>query len=544
MAATKDMTDVVVVGAGVGGLTAAALLAARGWSVTVVERQEKVGGCCASLEVDDYRFDVGPTLFYGLGDKGMNAHRRVLDEIGAHLDVHRLDPSMDVVFGEERFCVSERLGDYVGRLTRSFPSCGRGLAAFYRKAERIYQDVAKVALLPVADASLFDLARVAFGNPGLLLTYLPILDQSLWGFMDPFLRSAVPEEVRKLKTLLNADVRFATGVSVEEAPLCLAVCLLMDRHVGGVFYPKGGSAALPRALAAGIESHGGELRLGTSVERILVKGGRVRGVRLESGEEIQTDCVISNAGVWATFDDLLDPGSVGESRREALEKLVPSFSAFAACVGLRRAFLPKDLNPHTVILPDSGDPRSAFDRCAVIYAPSILEPDLAPPGRHAITLMIPDCYSEWVSPGSSRARSDPALVKLRVSEALRRAERAIPGIIEQGEVMAVMGPAELESVAGRRFGSVGGPVQTLEQSLNRRQGNSTEIEGLYLVGDSTYPGEGVVAAAISGMTCVEQLVASDSSSTSPWASFFGRRRLRRSCAGMDATITNSPRRPH
>ncbi|MEL6177426.1 MAG: NAD(P)/FAD-dependent oxidoreductase [Myxococcota bacterium] len=499
----NSMCDVVVVGAGIGGLTAGALLARRGLSVRVFERRDVPGGCCSALEVDGHAFDIASSLFYGFGEHGFNANYRVMQELGVELDMFHHDPCFDMVFEGQTLSVYEDRDTWIAALSERFPSCAEGIKAFYDRVGQLYEDALRVGFMPVADASLFELTRVAFDNPTILFTYLPVLSQTVWSVLGPLLPPLESNpEVQRFKAMLDVDLAFGTCAPSHELPLLLAVPILMDRHVGGVRYPRGGAGAIARMLVDGLERHGGQIQFETSVRRVLVERGRAHGVELEDGTVVYADRVICNANIWDTFQELVDSDQLSRRRRREVEALTPSFSVFITCVSVDAEVVPDGFRNHTVVIPDHT---TGLRDTSIIYAPSVDDPTLAPEGRHAVTLVNVVNYADWVPEGEQVAVDNPTLNKARVQRALELAEEVMPGISERSTVKGTFSPPRLEQTLRRRFGAVGGPEQNVKQSLNNRQGNLTEIDGLYLVGDSTFPGEGVVAVTISGMTCADQV---------------------------------------
>ncbi len=494
--------DVIVIGAGIGGLTTAALLARRGLRVQVLERRETPGGCCTSHVEDGFTFDIASSLFYGFGAKGFNANRRVLDELGVELDLFSHDPGFEIVHHGHRLPVHRDLAAWLDALGGRFPSLRRGLGRFYAELEPLYEEILRVGFFPLGDANLLDLARLALGQPGLIKTYVPLLNKTVWDALEPHLRGADPGEVTRFKHLLDVDLAFGSCTPSHELPLLHAVPILMDRHVGGIHYPRGGASALPAALVRGLERHGGSIRYGAEVTRILASGGRASGVQLASGERLEARHVVCNANIWSLYGDLLPGGAAPARLTRRVEALTPSSSAFVVCLAVEADVLPAGFLNHTVSIPASSDD---LRDVSILYAPSVDDPTLAPPGYHAVTLVHLTDYAAWVRPGAARATEDEALDRLHIDRAITWAEAVLPGLRQRSRVVARYSPATLERVVGRRFGAVGGPAHNLKQALNQRAGNKTPLPGLYLVGDSTYPGEGVVAVTISGLTCADQI---------------------------------------
>ena len=485
---------VVVIGAGIGGLTAGALLASRGAEVTVVERRDKAGGVCTHHATDDgFCFDIASSLFYGFGDAGFNTMARVFEELGASLPTQACDPSFSFVVEGEHLPVRRELGAWLDVLSAAFPTLAYGLRRWYDELRRLFANILQVGFYPIADASLLELARMAFGNPTILVRYMPILGTTVWRHLLPFLAEGSPRERLRFQRLLDADLLFASCSTSETLPLLHAVPILLDRHVGGVRYPiRGGSAAVADALVAALRAHGGRLRLGAEVSAIECDGGRARGVTLSSGERLEADVVVCNASIWHLLH-LLDKNDLPRRQARKIEALVPSSSARVACLAVPAEGTEEPVDKHTVYVPSLDEDLKPREVC-IVYAPSVVDASLAPEGQHAITLVQ---LTPWTT---SDAADEEGLQQL-----LDEARRHLPATIESGEVRAYYGPSRFAEEFARPFGAVGGPALQLGQALHHRAGNLTPVAGLALVGDSTYPGEGVVAVTTSALICANQI---------------------------------------
>ena len=299
----------VVIGAGLGGLCTAALLAKYGFNVTVCESHYHVGGCAHGFEIKSkkgelYKFDAGPSLWAGMSQPSTNPLRQVMDAVGASVEWTTYD-GWRVFFpdGYFRFKVgpSDQEGGFEDVLRR-FGGPGGGLTEWHRLQSLIRPLILSCTAFP---------PMALRADPGVLVTlrkYLPTFlsfGPIAGKIQGPF--SAVMHEAGiQPNTFLHRwldYLSFALSGLLADGTICAAVSYTLgDLHRQGsvLDYPTGGSGAVCDALVGAIERRGGRVLLSTHVEEILIRDGRACGVRLRSGEEIiARTAVVSNAPVWS-----------------------------------------------------------------------------------------------------------------------------------------------------------------------------------------------------------------------------------------------------
>ncbi|PSN78651.1 carotene isomerase [filamentous cyanobacterium CCP4] len=495
-------SNIVIIGSGIGGLCCGALLARYGYRVTICESHTIPGGAAHGFERGGYTFDSGPSLYSGMSYRGStNPLRHVLDAVGegdsitwANYDtwgVRIPEGDFDTTVGNDQFAeVLQTLrGDDAVQdwrwLQKAMEPLGKAATALPPAALRL--DLG--ALQTVAPYS-WDLLRNA---PALTQSGKPfstVLDRTT---QDPFIRHWM-----NLLCFLLSGLP-AKGTSTAEMAFMFA-----EWYRPGVAldYPIGGSAAMVDALVRGLEKYGGTLRLGAHVEQILVEGGRATGVAMRSGETLKADKVISNASIWDTLKLVPDgalPKAFVEERQATPE--CPSFLHLH--LGIDGAGLPEDLACHYITIEDWDRGIDAPQNLIVMSIPTVLDPSLAPPGKHTIHVYTPatEPYELWQ--GLDR-RSDEyaALKKERAEPLLRALERIIPDVRQRVEVELVGTPLTHERFLRCHRGSYG-PAISAQGGMF--PGPKTPLEGLLCVGGSTFPGIGLPAVAACGLITANTL---------------------------------------
>ncbi|MGG5819171.1 phytoene desaturase [Falsiroseomonas sp. HW251] len=482
----------VVVGAGFGGLAAAARLGARGWRVTVVEKLDAPGGRAYVFRQDGFTFDAGPTIItapYLLEELWDLCGRRMADDV----TLRAIDPFYRIRFddGDVMSCSADPEATRA-EIARIAPEDLAGFDRFMRDSEAIY----RVAFGELADKPFHRIATLLRAAPAMirLQGYRTVFGKVGDYFTNPKLRVAF-----SFHPLLIGGNPMTTT-----AYYCLIAHL---ERMHGVHYAMGGMGALVKGIVGLIDGLGGFVRCNTEVEEILVEGGRAAGVRLASGERIRADIVVSNADVGWTYSKLLSK----QPRRRWTDRRVGrarySMSLFVWYFGTNRRF--DDVYHHTMVLGPryEGLLKDIFTRkhladdfSLYLHRPSMTDPSLAPEGCDAFYVLSPVPHLGSGVDWSERAEPYRAAIEKRLEETV------MPGLSGSIVTSRMMTPQDFRD----RLLSVNGAAFSLEPQLFqsawfRPHNRSEEVEGLFLVGAGTHPGAGV-PGVISSARILDQLV--------------------------------------
>jgi phytoene desaturase len=484
LAARDGAPSAVVIGAGLGGLAAAVRLACRGWRVQVLEKLAAPGGRASVLRQDGFTFDLGPTivtvpqLFEELWTL---AGARMADDV----TLRPLDPFYRIRFDDGTHF------DYCGDPQRMRAEVARvsardvaGYDRFMAEADRCYR------------LGFEQLGAAAFDSAGDLVAAVPaLLKMRAWRSIGRMVASHF--EHPKLRIVFSFHPLFIGGNP--SAVSCTYSLINQLERRFGVHWAVGGTGALVRGLASLLARLGVTLRCDTEVERIVVEGGRARGVELAGGERIASDIVVSNGDTAWTYRHLVAP----EHRRvwtdRKLDRARYSMSLFVWYFGTRRRY---DAVPHhTLVLGPRYEGllhdifrrhHLADDFSLYLHRPTASDASMAPAGCDAFYALSPvphlDADVDW------HAQAAP----YREAIARRLESTLLPGLREQVVVSHTMTPLDFRDRLLSHKGAAFGFEPLLVQSAWFRPHNRSEdVPGLYLVGAGTHPGAGMPGVLMS-----------------------------------------------
>ncbi|MDX1994150.1 MAG: phytoene desaturase family protein [bacterium] len=484
---------IIVVGGGIGGLSAAIRLAAAGKRVIVLEKNAAVGGKMSQVEAEGFRWDTGPSVITmrHVFEHLFAAAGRRLDD---YLTLLPIDPLTRYFYPDGTVLdASRELAEMVAQIEKIEPRDVEGYLAYLAYAARIHRVTGPVFIYdqPPTPASF---ARV------------PVQD---WLKADPFrtMQGAIQHYVRsqKLRQLLG---RFATyvGGSPYAAPATLNVIAHVELN-GGVWYPQGGIYAIAEALARLARELGVEICTNTPVEQIELRNNRVQGVRLTDGTQLEAEAVIANVDVTTLYQHLLPPSPTVERRLTQLRREESSCSGFILMLGVEGQF--PQLAHHNILF--SQDYRAEFesifkrqlpsdDPTIYIAITSKTDSHHAPPGCENWFILVnaPPASAKYDWLVNATAYRDRIIAKLAAS-----------GLDLHGKIRVekMLTPVDLERMTGAWRGALYGPSPNSKWTAFRRPHNrSRDVRGLYLAGGTTHPGGGVPMVTLSGKVAADMVL--------------------------------------
>jgi phytoene desaturase len=484
--------SVLVIGAGVGGLTAATHLARSGLHVTVLEKNARPGGRCDRLSRAGHHFDTGPTLF--VMPLLYEAEFRALGtSTNERLALQRVDPTYHLVFDDgSQLALTSDLKSMQEQLETIQPGSFQGLLRYLQEGGRHYE-------LVLANLVNRDFRRAAdlfsIQNLPLLFRLKPLVNH--YRNM-----SAYFDEPRLKAAFTFQDIY--TGLSPFDAPATFSL-MPYTELAHGVWYPTGGMYRIVETLTDLARQAGVEFRFNSPVERIATNSTHAQGVLLADGQRLDADVVLANADLPYVYQHLLPQDGMAES----LARKRFSCSVISFFWGVDKTY--EILGPHTLFLAD--DYRANFDSIErerslpanpslYLHAPARLDPAMAPPGQDTLTAIVPvghlsdDGGQHW---GELRDQAR--------QHVLRR--------------LRTLGIADLEAHIkfeetytplswAKRYNLVKGATHGLSHRLTqmayfRPSNRHPRYHNLYFVGASTHPGTGLPTAMVSGRLVAERI---------------------------------------
>src|SRR2546423_2501340 len=492
--------EVVVVGGGIGGLTVAALLAARGVGVCLLEKESRAGGCAETFEKSGYTFERGAGLYasWGAGE----IHEKIFDELPvAPPETRIVSPSYVVRLPDEtEIAVAQSDEEFYESLRRAFPECAASALSFYREIEPVADALfrASVAVPDLRTASKMKRAQVALSEHRVA--------RKIYAAMNERAVERLRKTSARFRRFIDAQLQIFGQVPSDEcAYLFAAVALMIPRR--GMYSIRGGGSALADSLVESIKKSGGAVRLNSPVLRLSYdSSGSPRGVDLLSGETIEaTRAIISNLTVWDTYGKLVGLNRTPYEVRQKLKNLRGwgAYLIFAAMDEQASARLPAD---HLLVLtnwqeePERFNPESSL----FMFASSTAWDARAPEGERSVTINAFTRAEEWFSfHEDDRAREEMDQAALEAW--WNRMHAMMPELGGEIEVIETINPPGFYDETRRKLGMVGGVGQAIENFGMNSISHRTHWPNLFMVGDTVFPGAGIAAVTQSALIVANEI---------------------------------------
>ena len=483
--------DAIVIGAGLGGLSAATMLAKNGQRVLLLERHNVPGGYATSFVRGRYEFEIALHELSGIGPP---EHRgtlyRYLDYLGVASKVEflRLSNLYRSVFPDLDVTLPAGREAFEDKLCETFPDDAKGIRRFVKRVFNMGRDFSRIS----RQRGRVNPATVPLRFPH-FFRYLP----TTWGHV-------LNRDVRdpRVRAVLSQYWGYF-GMSPSKISFLYFASGLAAYIRQGPAFPKGRSQMLSNAFISTFEELGGEVRFNCGVERITTNQGRVTGVITEEDEEITADWIVSNADPITTCRDMIGADHVPSGFFARLQSSEVAASTVNVYMGVARSNTELGLNEHEIFVSSSYDFDCQYEQMRQLDPPdaiaitcyNVVYPEISPPGT-SIVVLTALAYGE---PWYAIPPAEYVDTKNRIADGMiRLAERIAPRLREYAEVVEVSTPLTNIRYAGTRGGSIYGFNQPPRDNMVWRMGHRGPLDGLYFVGAWTRPGGGFEPAMMSG----------------------------------------------
>ncbi|MFN2454260.1 MAG: phytoene desaturase family protein [Pyrinomonadaceae bacterium] len=480
--------EVVVVGGGIGGLTTAALLAARGINVCLIERAARAGGCVASHEESGYEFEPAASVYTGWQPNGI--HRRIFAELPvAAPEVYSATPAYVVRLPDRtQISLTENDAEFADSLGAAFPECAAEAVKFYKDLVPV-ADALESAMRRVPDlvtASGLRRASIMAHSPFAMRRVTATLHHTAARYLDGTsmrFRRFVDVQLQMLAQLTSGDCAYPYAALALTMPRCASYAI------------RGGATALVNTLLEAIKKSGGTVRLNSPVLRLIYgANGRAEGVQLLSGEAVQaTRAVVSNLTIWDTYGKLVGADHTPNNIRARL-KTLRGWGAYLLLLGLDEQAAKRLPVDRVLALTDWQEEREYQpEEAQFMFAAAPFGETRAPAGKRAVTVSTFTEAEQWFA-----FHEDEAAHEAQDQRALefwwQKIHREMPELGgDDVEIIETVTPFDYYETTRRKLGMVGGIGQSPDVFGRNALSHLTAIPNLYTVGDTVFPGQGVAA---------------------------------------------------
>ena len=372
--------DVVVIGAGLGGLSAATNLAKNGLKTLLVEKHARVGGYCCGFKRKGFTFDCATEAFLAAGKDG--SVKKLLESLGVEIEFKRLDPLAHCIYPEHEFDIPKDMEEYEEILGDYFPEEKKSITRYFNTMNKIYEQVMK-AMGKGEPTNIFSKLLFAMKN----IEFVRNMKKSFQTMLDEHFKD------EKLKSIM-AHFAGWTGLPPSEIGAIDASITVANPYKFGLYYPMGGMQAFSDKIAAKFKEYGGTLLTNTPFSKIIIQNGKVGGVELAEGEKVKANEVISNADLKQTFLKLVGKDQLDEEFASEIEDREQSITGFLVYLGVDMEL---SIASHNSIY-SSYDKYEMFEElkrgelnftATSVVVPSLIDSSMAP--KHAFSVYFNSC---------------------------------------------------------------------------------------------------------------------------------------------------------
>ena len=469
-------------------------------SFPMVNRYIIPGGSAGSYQRDGYTLDVGSSMMFGFGENGTtNLLTRALATVNKKIETvpdpvqihYHLPNGLEVK-------VHRSYDEFIDELITKFPHEENGIRGFYQECWNVFNALNCLELKSLEEPKY--LLEQFFNHPLACLQLVRYVGSNTGDIARKHIKD--PE----LLHFIDIECYCWSTVCADMTPMINAGMVFCDRHYGGINYPRGGVGRIAVELVNGLQELGSKIEYKSNVKNIIIENGKAVGVKMVDGREIRARTVVSNATRWDTFEKLMPDGQEKpENEVNFLKRYTKSPSFMTLHLGIESDVIPHGFDCHHIVVED-WDSMESPGGTLFVSIPTLLDPSIAPPNRHIFHAFTPD----WLHDYENLSLKDYKLLKEeRADSILQRLETALrlPGLLSEVRFREVGTPKTHRRFLNRVDGSYGPIPSRPPLGMLGMPMNTTSIEGLYCVGDSTFPGQGVNAVAFSGMSCAHRVAA-------------------------------------
>ncbi|MFA6142329.1 MAG: NAD(P)/FAD-dependent oxidoreductase [Candidatus Omnitrophota bacterium] len=460
--------DVIVVGAGIGGLVCGAYLAKSGLKILIIEQNDKAGGCCVSFKRKGFRFDAGAHILGSCNTHGVLFN--ILKKLGVEQKFARIDPVERFFFGDDEYIVPAELDEYIAYLQRVFPHEKANIDPFFAELVRISRNI-KTSYAKYADLTYED-------------------------FLNKYFKDA------KLKSVLSAQSGYL-GITPKRCS-AVAMCAMMASYLkDGAYYPIGGGSSLSDKLADRVKFFGGSLKFNTKAMKFIVDNNRITGITAcdskKNTHKFYGSAIVSNIDATYTLFNMMPSYLISDTVRNNINEseLSPALSMIFLGLKLDRKLIEKKNGWY---YPDY-DINKNLDDFVYISSPSQYDESAAPCGATAVEA-FQICNFSKISGGVEGKKYKEETEK----KLLNRVMTIIPEIKDNVVVKDSATAGTIKKYTSNKNGVGYGWALTPGQFARNVAISDSLKKILYLVGHWTNPGCGILTVAISGYQISEKIL--------------------------------------